>query len=316
MDASELASRLNNLENSWSVLDAWLDFWTILVVVGVLIELIVVISEYQHDWRDFKRGVIHSPEQPALWIFILGLLGAALVGCGVAGEFFVHVKAGKLESDMRSTSRELVGIAQRDAGDANKAAGGAIREAAQLRKDAEGLKKQAEDERMARIQLAASISWRTPDRALVPQLALTLQRFANQRYAFIVDPGDPEKMNVIGWIGLLLGTASWRIETARSMSELTLQATNLVLWVGPTAPDGVLEAARAMVPTMERGGLPAVVLQTAWGPQPDAAPPEVIRIAIYRKGPRMHVGGNAPNGNVLTFDGSPIRIFLGNGPPH
>lgn len=38
------------------------------------------------------------------------------------------------------------------------------------------VEKEAEDERLARTQLAASISWRTPDRRLIPHLAATLQR--------------------------------------------------------------------------------------------------------------------------------------------
>ena len=87
-------------------------------------------------------------------------------------------------------------------------------------------------------------------------------------------------------------------------------ATNIVLWVSPTAPEVVLEAARALVPAMERGGLPAVVLQSGWGPQTDVAPPELIRVVIFKKGPRMTV-----TGNMITFEGLPTTQFFGNGPP-
>jgi RHS repeat-associated protein len=54
MDASVLAKALDSLEQSWSSLDWWLNFWTILVVIGVGVELIVVIAEYTHEWRDFE----------------------------------------------------------------------------------------------------------------------------------------------------------------------------------------------------------------------------------------------------------------------
>ena len=46
MDVFALASALDNLEKSWSSLDWWLNFWTILVVVGVAVELVVLITEY------------------------------------------------------------------------------------------------------------------------------------------------------------------------------------------------------------------------------------------------------------------------------
>src|ERR1700733_12606842 len=122
MDASSLARGLESLEKSWSALDWRLRFWIILVVFGVAIELLVVVTEFVHEWRDFKHGTIHSPDRPSILIFGLGFLGAALVAIGVTGEFRIHVKAGKIESDMRSKSRELVGIADREAGNANRKA--------------------------------------------------------------------------------------------------------------------------------------------------------------------------------------------------
>jgi hypothetical protein len=163
------------------------------------------------------------------------------------------------------------------------------------------------------LELRESISWRTPDLALIPQLATPLQRFTRQRFAFVSDFSDPERNNILSWISLLLGTAKWKLEAApsSSRSELTFQATNIVLWVSPTAPNRVLEAARTLVPALERGGLPAVVLQSGWGPEPDAAPPELIRTVIFKKGPRMTV-----TGNMITFEGSASRMFFGSGRPH
>jgi hypothetical protein len=162
------------------------------------------------------------------------------------------------------------------------------------------------------LELRESISWRTPDRALIPQLAAALQRFPRQRCAIVTDPADPERAFVLSWIVSLLATATWGLEAAPPSfrSELTFMATNIVLWVSPTAPEVVLEAARALVPAMERGGLPAVVLQSGWGPQPDVAPPELIRVVIFKKGPRMTV-----TGNMITFEGLPTTQFFGSGPP-
>jgi hypothetical protein len=139
MDASALAKALDSLEQSWSSLDWWLNFWTIVVVIGVAVELIVLITEYTHEWRDFKRGIIHAPEKPSLIIFGLGFLGAGMVAIGVAGEFRIHVKAGKIETDMRNDTRQLVAIA-------NERASKAEEHAAALD--------------LARVQIEKSMEWR------------------------------------------------------------------------------------------------------------------------------------------------------------
>jgi hypothetical protein len=78
----------------------------------VFVELLILVAEYRRDWKDFKRGSIHSPEKPSLLVFGLGFLGAALVTVGVTGELRVHAKAGVIESKMRETSRKLVGLLQ------------------------------------------------------------------------------------------------------------------------------------------------------------------------------------------------------------
>jgi len=179
-----------------------------------------------------------------------------------------------------------------------------------------GLVKQqvrAIDAERSLLELRETIAWRTPDRALIAELAPPLRRFTGQRFALVVDPSEPERSSVVSWIGILLGDANWKMEPApaSSRSEVTFQATNIVLWVSPTAPNEVLEAAGALVPALEHGGLPAVVLQSGWGPQPDAAPPALIRVVIFKKGPRMTVAGN-----LITFEGSPTRLFFGSGPPH
>jgi hypothetical protein len=135
MDALALASALDNLEKSWSALDAWLKFWIALVVVGVTIEIFVVIIEYAHDLRDFRRATIHSPGRPSRSKFFFEMLGAALVAIGVAGEFGIHIQAGKIETDMRDKTRQLVAIADAEAGGANERASKANERAANLEKE-------------------------------------------------------------------------------------------------------------------------------------------------------------------------------------
>ncbi|MGD0499598.1 MAG: hypothetical protein ABSC23_14310 [Bryobacteraceae bacterium] len=157
MDASALASTLDNLEKSWSSLDWWLNFWTILVVAGVALELVVLIIEYRHDWRDFRRGVIHSPERPSILMFGLGFLGAGLVAIGVAGEFRVHIEAGKTESDMRDATRRLVALANGEAVKANE---------------------RAEHESLERAKLERELGPRTFSQEQIERLVAKLRPFA------------------------------------------------------------------------------------------------------------------------------------------
>jgi hypothetical protein len=221
----------------------------------------------------------------------------------------VHVA--KLDTQVIDAQRQAA-YAFKEAGEANERASINELEAAGLSKEAEGLKETAEDERLARIKLAESISWRTPDRALIPSLAKPLQLFAGQRCAFVSDVSDPERANVISWIGILIGRANWKLEPsgAPSRSELSFEGTNIVVWVRPAAPDRVLKAAHALVSAMEGAKLSAALLQSGGRPDP-GRPTEVIDIVVFKRGPRMIV-----TGNLVTFEGSPLRIFFGTGPPN
>src|SRR5690242_19293365 len=55
------------------------------------------------------------------------------------------------------------------------------------------LTKQTEDERTARVQLVAKISWVIPDRTLIPGLTRPLLRFTGQPFTVLSDFGDPER---------------------------------------------------------------------------------------------------------------------------
>jgi hypothetical protein len=124
MDPSALAialsSRLTDLEYWWSNLDSWLNRWTALVVIGVAMEVIFVLWEYRTELHDFRRGTIRSPEKPRLPKLLFELFGAALVAGGVAGEFVVHTRAGKIETEMRDVARQQVSIANGEAAKANE----------------------------------------------------------------------------------------------------------------------------------------------------------------------------------------------------
>ena len=122
---NELALRtlLNNLEASRTSLHGLLHIFTWFVVFGLGFDLFVIIKEFRDDWREFRYGQIrpyenHLPKRPSAWLLILALLGTALIVIGVAGELYVDVQAGKIETQIREANDELLGLVIKEAGDA------------------------------------------------------------------------------------------------------------------------------------------------------------------------------------------------------
>jgi hypothetical protein len=70
-----------------------------------------------------------------------------LVAIGVAGEFAVHLKAGKVETDIKTITRELTSSAESNAANANL-------EAAKLRRAIAGRELTAEQQRAIAAKLA------------------------------------------------------------------------------------------------------------------------------------------------------------------
>jgi hypothetical protein len=200
-------------------------------VAGVVVELVVIISEYTKNWRDFKRGTIHSSEKPSVLIFGLGFLGAGLVAIGVAGEFQIHTKAGKIETDMRDTTRKLVSIVEGEAGKANERA----------RKAKERAQKLENENLKLRERLAP--------RHLMPEhqrlVANRLRRFSGQRVNMFSYAGDDEVAGITRDIRSALSGkhgAGWIITSATGQ-ELDRAGLGVIVEIAPEV------AAALSVPT-------------------------------------------------------------------
>ena len=141
-----------------------------------------------------------------LLLFLTFIAGAGVLLTG-------NVINERQSKQLRAFDKDLTG-AKIELADVNAKAEGFRLEIAKATESAAEANKVAEGERLARIKLAASISWRTPDRALIPHLTPPLRRFAGQRYAFVVDPGDPERSSVVSWVIILLAEANWKAEPA------------------------------------------------------------------------------------------------------
>jgi hypothetical protein len=240
MDASALASALDNLEKLSSSLDWWLDFWTVLVVIGVAMELAVLIAEYTHEWRDFKRGIIHSPEKPSLLVFGLGLLGVGLVAIGVAGEFRVHVKAGKIETDIRSTSRQLVSLADGKAASAHE---------------------RASENELALVQLKARMQWRVITREQQKHLYDVLRPTAPQSvHIGVLGTENPEVNEFADILWATLRPVWMNVGFTRLA---LLSGKDVAISVRSSAPKKATEAAMRLASELNRDGIKAAVVPEA-----------------------------------------------------
>ena len=89
------------LERRSDSLDRWLSLWIGFVVAGLFFDLFVGIHEY------------FAPNTPrSLW----KLVGTALIVIGVSGEFVIHTKSGRVNTDMRKRNAELIAEANARAG--------------------------------------------------------------------------------------------------------------------------------------------------------------------------------------------------------
>jgi len=189
MDESALKILLDNLEMSRSSLHGWLLFWTFLVVLGVALELVFVVKEYIDQSHDFRRGIIHSPEKPSTMLFVSGLLGAGLVAIGVAGELYIDVQAGKVETEIRKANELRAALLSKEASDAKTSAEGAAKAASEAKASAKVIGEQA-------AILEATVRrliWQGPRDILLSDAGKSfkpLRRFSGQQFRFSVCRSD------------------------------------------------------------------------------------------------------------------------------
>lgn len=304
MDPSAIARDLANLEKSWSSLDWWLNFWTIFVVIGVVVELAVLIAEFSDGWHDFKRATIHSPEKPSFAIYGLGFLGAALVAIGVTGEFRVHSRAGKVETDIRSDYLKLIEIA-------DDRAKTAITHGEELEKEEDTLRKRTEREIDARLALEKDLLFRGPRDVLIRStgdlIPNAVRRFRGQRFKTSIcwpelgssermpfPPVNNELMLTENAVRIALSRAGWLVIPSPKQSLQWVDGLPIVFpncsgpgvfpAFGANAPSETRRAAEALQLVLNKalrqtwpfGGVPTLVMD---GPR-KGFPPEGIEIHI------------------------------------
>jgi hypothetical protein len=238
MDESALKALIDALQASRDSLDLWLNLSSALVVIGVMLEIVFVVREYREELQDWRRGIVRPPGRPSRRWLVTELIGVALVSVGVAGEFFIDVKAGALETQIRKANEDLVLLLEQKANDAEASAEGAASAAATAKRSADeaqnrvgSVARQADD--LLGKYADAEKSLYKLRFLVVPRDQLLMRNgcsfvnavepFAGQKIeirtnsAGISDPNDVEEMkNLVGSIEFLLGQVSkWSTSEAQ-----------------------------------------------------------------------------------------------------
>jgi hypothetical protein len=199
---SALESSISALESSIAALDGSLAFWELLgfasaglVVIGVLLELHDVLHRYDEEmvtWALSFFGVVRSLERPRFWKkYRVELASVILVAGGVAGELgaglmieskntalqAIDIQLRSKNSALRSKSDQLLGIARKEARDAETTAKGFEAQIADSNAKAKSAEETAETERLERVKIEAKVAWRHLDDREKSDLASKLGNF-------------------------------------------------------------------------------------------------------------------------------------------
>jgi hypothetical protein len=182
-EESALRSSLANISDCGSALHASLRHWTWLVIIGVALEVAFVIWEYCEGLHDFNRGIVHAPERPNTLLFVLGLLGAALVASGVTGEVLTEAQIETVETCIRQGNDSLSLL----------------------------LSQKAEGEHSARVKLESKVAWRRLTKEQRSVITDHLKQFPDMSVGVSYLGGNPEASQFANDIATALHAAQWDI---------------------------------------------------------------------------------------------------------
>jgi hypothetical protein len=283
MSESALRAALDLLEASQSSLHGWLNFWTLLVVLGVALEIAFAVREYREQLHDFNRGTIHTPDRPKVTLLIFGLLGAGLVAVGVAGEFVIDAKLGTVETNIRKANDNLYSLLSEKAGDAAQSATIAHDEADVVRNEADAIQKRLHAASKQLSDVEELVRIQGPRRRLLEdgrdKFLEAIKPFAGQRvtvvhcgYELQAEPEQLEQslLNLLGVSKVSKPNAGWAVESpgyttwAKCNTGASAAGGNLVI-VSSTADRTVKAAATALYDALN--GIDISTIQTESTPE-------------------------------------------------
>lgn len=152
---SALDNSIKDLEGSSSWPERIAIVCAIVVGIGVIGELVVIVSEHRGDIRDWLDSIlclVRLSDRPPRWRFVFDVVTTLLVGLGVLGEAgasmrlaFINSQLRSRTSELRGDSDQLLALVTQEAGSAAKSAHDAALDARNAKADAGEAKETAND---------------------------------------------------------------------------------------------------------------------------------------------------------------------------
>ena len=155
---SALKSTISALESSLKTLEGSSALWECLAIVssfavfvGIVGEIIVIVSEDREDREDWSRGILLIPSRAPRWRFWFDIVATVIVLLGVLGEAWGSFELSSINSQLRSKTSELraqsdqlLALITQEAGGAASSAERANKAEGELEKKAKALDKRIE----------------------------------------------------------------------------------------------------------------------------------------------------------------------------
>lgn len=139
ISSTDLAAEVSKLENSLKPLEGSFDRvenlllgFTILVVVGLVVEYWDDIREFRHGLWERRTGLTRVSHADPLWRSARAVIGGVLVTIGVAGELLEEFNAAHVEIKLRDVNGRIDALLELEASTAARQAAIAARSAADL----------------------------------------------------------------------------------------------------------------------------------------------------------------------------------------
>jgi hypothetical protein len=322
MDTSTLDSKITALESRSDFLEEWLFVWIICIFVGLVFELFVVVREYANARKEWRRGTIRSPAKPTVGMLAMHLLGPVLITIGIAGEMWIHVESGHVNTYLRAANNERVAQLNREAAVARelqaaanvqaKSHEAAISQAnARLAEAQVGTKaleldlatasERLEQERRKRLELAVSFAPRRFNDQSGAILAL--RRFPAMA-ALIEFFDDEECQQMAESINFVLAALGWDVTGRIITARRTLANGIFVVPVANTPAS--IEVATALVEALAKSGELAGVAKKPTDTRSTVTAPALV-IKVGKK------PNNLPFEALRELGAQPVTRFPGGG---
>jgi hypothetical protein len=121
-DLEALSRLLSSLDSDRSSLEEKLVWSSIIVGVGVIIDVVVIVLEFLEDRKEHRRsllefemGRIPTPNSPSVKLLIWGLVGTVLVTAGVLGEFWFEEKIACVDNEIQQADNARAVLLENEA---------------------------------------------------------------------------------------------------------------------------------------------------------------------------------------------------------